>query len=156
METDKLGTGGNKALVTNTYKANNGLLEKQTYGNGVEVGRAYDSLDRESSRSYNGSTKFYWSYNADGNLVRYSEYTGANCVLTYLYDDIGRLLQVWGSDGSYIKTSYDDVDKSTQRHYKFNGQRRDVYFEYCREDSLPNMLSWARIRRIRSQTPTMN
>ena len=42
-----------------------------------------------------------------------------------------------GDDGSYIKTSYDNVDKSTQLHYKFNGQRRDVYFGYSSKDNLP-------------------
>ena len=46
------------------YAANNGLLEKQTYGNGFTVGHNYDSLDRETSRSYNGATKFYWTYNS--------------------------------------------------------------------------------------------
>ena len=126
---------GSQTLVTNTYKSNNGLLTQQEYGNGFKVGHNYDSLDRETSRSYNGTTKFYWTYNADGNLARYSE--NGNRVLTYLYDDIGRLLQVSGNDGSYVKTSYDELDKSTDLHYKFNGQRRDVYFHYSDKDNLP-------------------
>ena len=126
---------GSQTLVTNTYKSNNGLLTQQKYGNGFTVGHNYDSLDRETSRSYNGATKFYWTYNADGNLARYSE--NGNRVLTYLYDDIGRLLQVSGNDGSYVKTSYDELDKSTDLHYKFNGQRRDVYFHYSDKDNLP-------------------
>ena len=121
------------------YAANNGLLEKQTYGNGFTVGHNYDSLDRETSRVYNNGNsdvaKYYWTYNADGNLARYSE--NGNRVLTYLYDDIGRLLQVSGNDGSYVKTSYDKLDKSTDLHYKFNGQRRDVYFNYYNMDNLP-------------------
>ena len=126
---------GSQTLVTNTYKSNNGLLTQQKYGNEFTVGHNYDSLDRETSRSYNGTTKFYWTYNADGNLARYSE--NGNRVLTYLYDDIGRLLQVSGNDGSYVKTSYDELDKSTDLHYKFNGQRRDVYFNYYNMDNLP-------------------
>ena len=126
---------GSQTLVTNTYKSNNGLLTQQKYGNEFTVGHNYDSLDRETSRSYNGTTKFYWTYNADGNLARYSE--NGNRVLTYLYDDIGRLLQVSGNDGSYVKTSYDKLDKSTDLHYKFNGQRRDVYFNYYNMDNLP-------------------
>ena len=126
---------GLQTLVTNTYKSNNGLLTQQKYGNKFTVGHNYDSLDRETSRSYNGTTKFYWTYNADGNLARYSE--NGNRVLTYLYDDIGRLLQVSGNDGSYVKTSYDKLDKSTDLHYKFNGQRRDVYFHYSDKDNLP-------------------
>ena len=130
---------GNQTLVTNTYKSNNGLLQQQEYGNGFKVGHNYDSLDRETSRVYNNGNsdvaKFYWTYNADGNLARYSE--NGNRVLTYLYDDIGRLLQVSGNDGSYVKTSYDELDKSTDLHYKFNGQRRDVYFNYYDKDNLP-------------------
>ena len=110
-------------------------MTQQKYGNEFTVGHNYDSLDRETSRSYNGATKFYWTYNADGNLARYSE--NGNRVLTYLYDDIGRLLQVSGNDGSYVKTSYDELDKSTDLHYKFNGQRRDVYFHYSDKDNLP-------------------
>ena len=50
---------------------------------------------------------------------------------------VGRLLQVSGNDGSYVKTSYDELDKSTDLHYKFNGQRRDVYFHYSDKDNLP-------------------
>ena len=126
---------GSQTLATNTYKSNNGLLEQQEYGNEFTVGHNYDSLDRETSRSYNGTTKFYWTYNADGNLARYTEASGR--VLEYLYDDIGRLLQVSGNDGSYVKTSYDELDKSTDLHYKFNGQRRDVYFNYYNMDNLP-------------------
>ena len=110
-------------------------MTQQEYGNGFTVGHNYDSFDRETSRSSNGTTKFYWTYNADGNLARYSE--NGNRVLTYLYDDIGRLLQVSGNDGSYVKTSYDKLDKSTDLHYKFNGQRRDVYFHYSDKDNLP-------------------
>ena len=110
-------------------------MTQQEYGNGFTVGHNYDSFDRETSRSSNGATKFYWTYNADGNLARYSE--NGNRVLTYLYDDIGRLLQVSGNDGSYVKTSYDKLDKSTDLHYKFNGQRRDVYFHYSDKDNLP-------------------
>ena len=140
FEYDKWGNNtevkvGSQTLVKNTYKSNNGLLTQQEYGNGFKVGHNYDSLDRETSRSYNGATKFYWTYNADGNLARYSE--NGNRVLTYLYDDIGRLLQVSGNDGSYVKTSYDKLDKSTDLHYKFNGQRRDVYFNYYNMDNLP-------------------
>ena len=131
---------GSQTLVTNTYKSNNGLLTQQKYGNEFTVGHAYDSLDRETSRSYNGTTKFYWTYNADGNLARYSE--NGNRVLTYLYDDIGRLLQVSGNDGSYVKTSYDELDKSTDLHYKFNGQRRDVYFKYYNMDNLPKSVQF--------------
>ena len=48
-----------------------------------------------------------------------------------------RCLQVSGADGSYVKTSYDKLDKSTELHYKFNGQRRDVYFHYSDKDNLP-------------------
>ena len=110
-------------------------MTQQEYGNGFKVGHNYDSFDRETSRSYNGTTKFYCTYNADGNLARCSE--NGNRVLTYLYDDIGRLLQVSGNDGSYVKTSYDELDKSTDLHYKFNGQRRDVYFNYYNMDNLP-------------------
>ena len=46
-------------------------------------------------------------------------------------------MQVSGNDGSYVKTSYDELDKSTDLHYKFNGQRRDVYFNYYDKDNLP-------------------
>ena len=126
---------GDQSLVTNTYKSNNGLLTQQEYGNKFKVGHAYDSLDRETSRSYNGATKFYWTYNADGNLARYTESSGR--VLEYLYDDIGRLLQVSGADGSYVKTSYDKLDKSTELHYKTGSQPRDVYFNYSDKDNLP-------------------
>ena len=135
---------GSQELVSNEYEPNNGLLKTQSYGNNFYVTHNYDSLDRESSRVYNDGNsdvaKYYWTYNADGNLARYSE--NGNRVLTYLYDDIGRLLQVSGNDGSYVKTSYDKFDKSTNLHYKFNGQRRDVYFFYDKKDNLPESVQF--------------
>ena len=135
---------GSQELVSNEYEPNNGLLKTQSYGNNFYVTHNYDSLDRESSRVYNvGNSKvaeYYWTYNADGYLSRYSE--NGNRVLTYLYDDIGRLLQVSGNDGSYVKTSYDKFDKSTNLHYKFNGQRRDVYFFYDKKDNLPKSVQF--------------
>ena len=135
---------GSQELVSNEYEPNNGLLKTQSYGNNFYVTHNYDSLDRESSRVYNDGNsdvaKYYWTYNADGNLARYSE--NGNRVLTYLYDDIGRLLQVSGNDGSYVKTSYDKFDKSTNLHYKFNGQRRDVYFFYDKKDNLPKSVQF--------------
>lgn len=146
FEYDKWGNNkyvkvGNQTLITNGYEANNGVLKTQTYGNNFAVTYNYDSLKRETSRVNNDGNsnvaKYYWTYNADGNLAKYSEYNGLTRSLTYLYDDIGRLLQVNGSDGSYVKTSYDEFDKSTDLHYKFNGQRRDVYFNYYNMDKLP-------------------
>ena len=135
---------GSQELVSNEYEPNNGHLKTQSYGNNFYVTHNYDSLDRESSRVYNDGNsdvaKYYWTYNADGNLARYSE--NGNRVLTYLYDDIGRLLQVSGNDGSYVKTSYDKFDKSTNLHYKFNGQRRDVYFFYDKKDNLPESVQF--------------
>ena len=136
---------GTQVLVTNTYKPNNGAIETQTYGNNAVIKYNFDNLDREISRVYNNNKRFYWTYGADGNLSRYSEWLYDPVAqqetflrsLNYLYDGMGRLLQVNDSDGSYIKTSYGETDLPSSLHYKFNGQRRDVYFHYSDKDNLP-------------------
>ena len=136
---------GTQVLVTNTYKPNNGAIETQTYGNNAVIKYNFDNLDREISRVYNNNKRFYWTYGADGNLSRYSEWLYDPVAqqetflrsLNYLYDGMGRLLQVNDSDGSYIKTSYGETYLPSSLHYKFNGQRRDVYFHYSDKDNLP-------------------
>ncbi|MBC8533591.1 RHS repeat-associated core domain-containing protein [Yeguia hominis] len=72
---------GTQALVTNAYEANNGNLTSSTYGNGFVVGYGYDTLDRVTSKTYNGVRKFSWSYNRDGQIGRHRDYVNGNKIL---------------------------------------------------------------------------
>ena len=135
---------GNRTLVTNSYAANNGNLQSSRYGgenDGFTIGYSYDSLDRPTAKKYNGTAYFTWRYNADGNVAGYSDNI-LDKTYTYTYDSLGRLLQAGCSDGSYIRTSYNDLDRSTSLHYKYGGQKRDVYFGYSSKDNLPEYVKF--------------
>ena len=128
---------GNNTLITNSYQSKNGHLNQSTYGNGFVIGYSYDKLDRVTGKSYNGSTKYTWRYNANGQVGYYKDYVSGKAY-NYTYDNIGRLVRQDVSDGSWFRSNYNVVDQSTSSHYKFaNNGKRDVYYGYCDQDNLP-------------------
>ena len=128
---------GDKTLVTNSYAEENGNLAQSQYGNDFSVGYTYDQLDRVIGKSYNGSTKYTWRYNAVGQVGYHKDYVSGK-VYNYTYDTIGRLIYADVSDGSWFRTNYNEVDQTTSLHYQFaNNGRRDVYYSYSTRDNLP-------------------
>ena len=128
---------GNTPLSTNTYEAGNGNLSQVTYGNGFVKKYIYDKYGRITSHSENGDTKARYIYNAEGQLGKVED-NSANKTHKYYYDLIGRLIREEISDGSYIKTSYNNVDLGTYMEYGFkdNGAR-GITYTYLSRDNLP-------------------
>ena len=59
----------NNIQLSNTYAANNGNLTKTTYGNGAYIENVYDVLDRIVQIKYNGSIKYKYAYNGNGDFT---------------------------------------------------------------------------------------
>lgn len=72
-----------------------------TYGNGAVVSYEYDNLDRVTYESWNGTRKYQYFYDAEGNLSKNLDMTNGKAV-NYEYDSLGRLIHSYQSDGSSI------------------------------------------------------
>ena len=64
----------NNIQLSNTYAANNGNLTKTTYGNGAYIENVYDVLDRIVQIKYNGSIKYKYAYNGNGDFTSLNLY----------------------------------------------------------------------------------
>ena len=84
---------GTRQLATYTYAGNNGLLQKQTYGNGHELSYTYDTLGRMKTSTWNNGRTLTYAYTGDGQVYSITE-SGVTNPAKYLYhyDSIGRLV----------------------------------------------------------------
>lgn len=77
-----------------TKNANNGKVNKVTYGNGITVNYEYDVLDRVSKITYNSGstvlTTYTYEYDANGNLAKVTDSRTKRKTL-YKYNLGGRL-----------------------------------------------------------------
>ena len=64
---------GTQTLATFAYGANNGLLQRQTYGTGQYVGFTYDAFGNIATQSYNGTTAFKWFADRTGAVTRHQD-----------------------------------------------------------------------------------
>ncbi len=103
---------GTKALSTNTYNQNNGLLSLTTYGNGDKISYEYNSLglvksltrtDTDTDDGNDEATKFSWSYSGNGTPRAHRDNVN-NLRYTYDYDSLGRLVRstVNTTGGDYV------------------------------------------------------
>ena len=83
---------GSFTLAQYVYNANNGKLNKTTYGNGFYTENVYDELDRIIQIKYNGVVKYSFKYNGDGQLYSATDVPN-NAITYYEYDSNGRLLR---------------------------------------------------------------
>ena len=138
---------GNTTLVENSYADNNGHLTSTAYSNGLTVGYGYDTLDRVTSRKYNDTTKFTWSYNAEGQIGRHNDIVNGK-VYTYTYDALGRPLRVDVSDGTWIQYGFNTIDQSTKLKYRYNDLTRTVSYAYTGADNLPSYTTFANTGKV--------
>ena len=149
-----------------TKNANNGKVNKVTYGNGITVNYEYDALDRVSKITYNSGstvlTTYTYEYDANGNLAKVTD-SSTNRKTLYKYDLGGRMtghiemdtsaseniLEAWyGYDeksrlANVVYTSYYDVSSNTYRfaqnyEYSYNdiGQLSSLVINQIGESSL--------------------
>ena len=89
---------GDRTLAQYEYAPNNGNLIKTTYGNGNTVELVYDIFDRVVEEKYNGTVKYRYVYNGEGDLAKKIELKRSGLSLkevnavNYEYDSLGRLI----------------------------------------------------------------
>ena len=146
---------GSQTLATYTYGANNGLLQKQTYGTGQYVGFTYDAFGNTATQSYNGTTAFKWfsdrtgavtrhqdlingiqydsDYDVTGRLVRQSAVSLENSnnrlnALEYGYDlnnNVSKLVNI--ANGKTAKNEYVYGKDNLPEKYTIDGSRNVTY-----------------------------
>ncbi len=134
-----VGNGSVYRYLSQLVYNSNGLLSKQTYGNGDYISFEYDSLDRLIGKSYNGSStdKVEYFYGADGNISKTIDYS-TNTRTKYVYDLAGRLVSARDykngySDHAGLKSyvEYTYADKTNYltgiKHYNALGTQNIGY-----------------------------
>ena len=108
---------GTYTLVTYTYAANNGNLTKTTYGNGAYIENVYDVLDRIVQIKYNGSIKYKYAYNGNGDLCEIEDVAN-NIKYRYEYDSLDRLCASYTVVGGTVRVvsdyTYDGKSRVTE------------------------------------------
>ena len=103
---------GARLLVDNMYFAESGLLRKAAYGNGSTREYEYDRQGRVKKMIIDGVERFSYTYDSQGNLLSYTDLV-ANEKFTYVYDFLGRPVQVRTSSGFKIKLTYDEFNRAS-------------------------------------------
>lgn len=133
---------GNQALITNTYKNNNGNIRKSSYGNGQDVEYGYDRFNRISAQvGENGS--YFYTYDGRGNLNGVENtYTTTNKTLKY--DLADRLVEQRKNDVNFIQSyKYDKNNNISQIESRLVKNMRlmyNVYYNYD-NDNIINSIS---------------
>ena len=103
---------GARLLVDNMYFAESGLLRKAAYGNGSTREYEYDRQGRVKKMIIDGVERFSYTYDSQGNLLSYTDLV-VNEKFTYVYDFLGRPVQVRTSSGFKIKLTYDEFNRAS-------------------------------------------
>ena len=136
---------GSKPLMTNSYRSNNGHLNKSTYGNGHWVGYDYDHLNRlKQINKWTGSDvwMYSWEYDVWGNINKLFESDKLRQSMTthYVYDSIGRLNRFERSDGYSGEVTYDAKNRLNSSIYMTSDGSRSIQYTY---DEAINQVDWA-------------
>ena len=136
-----IGTGNNaRVLVSYEYGAHNGLLTKQTYGNGDAVSFTYDILGRAKTTTYSDGRVLTYTYTGDGQLYRVTD-SKTGYTYTYDYDSLGRLnnSSVRDSSGTTLiqtRQVYDANNQLSGQHWTVGDKTYSQTFTYSKMKGL--------------------
>lgn len=132
-------------LAIYEYGSNNGLLEKQTYGNGDYITFTYDELGRTKTATYSDGRVLTYSYTGDGQLYStHDSETGYTYL--YVYDSLGRLVssRIKSASGTILRTEqfYNENNQLTSQNWQMGSTTYTENYTYNEEDgSLATMVS---------------
>ena len=148
-----LGNPQKKNLIRRKQKDNpdrlnkyNGQNDRRTkaYGNGAYIENVYDVLDRIVQIKYNGSIKYKYAYNGNGDLCEIEDV--ANSIkYRYEYDSLGNITAINRNGYAPISYTYDVQNQLTKV------VEGDVRYEYAYDawGKFTNSSSLAQINPIR-------
>ena len=140
---------GGKALSTNTYGANNGVLQKTTYGNGAVKNYTYDSFGNLASVGNGTSTQFTWTYDSAMNPMTHIDNVN-ELRYNYEYDGIGRLIrqELRTADNSThlgaTEFTYDLRNNVTKVTNEIGGRVVPQWYYYSKIDAVANSERYAK------------
>ncbi|TYQ18382.1 UNVERIFIED_CONTAM: LOW QUALITY PROTEIN: RHS repeat-associated protein [Acetivibrio alkalicellulosi] len=117
-------------LVTNNYEPRTSKLLNSTFGNNQVVGYDYDDLNRVSGIKYNGTTRYKYHYDANGNLsyvqnrLDLGESNSSYSTQRYIYDHADRLENIVETNNGVrydTKYTYDEMSRISKAEESING-----------------------------------
>lgn len=132
---------GTQTLATYQYGANNGLLLKQTYGNGVYVTFTYDNLGRVKMARYSDGGIVLYYYTGDGQLSCVAE---NKATYYYFYDVTGQLIASEKRDNSgkmllRVDLQYNDAGQLVGQTWNIEGTVYSESYTYAEDGTLSSM-----------------
>ncbi|MGN1274083.1 MAG: hypothetical protein ACI4UF_05780, partial [Thermoguttaceae bacterium] len=134
---------GGLLLASYQYGAKNGLLAKQTYGNGEEIEFEYDRLGRTTLASCSSGRILTYAYNGDGQLYSIHDNAGtaaANDDVTYFYtyDSLKRAISCQMYRGIAqllsVRWEYDDASRVKSQAWQMGQQSYEETYTYSATD----------------------
>jgi RHS repeat-associated protein len=120
---------GNRTLVTNLYDEVTGLLDTATYGNGDTRKYTYDDQQRVIKLTIDGIDRFSYVYDSRGNIHSATDLV-QDITYKYLYDFVGRPVQVRTSQGFVIKITYDEFNRASNVKFGFGSDTLTTEWRY--------------------------
>lgn len=140
---------GNRELARYEYAPNNGNLIKTTYANGNTVELVYDVFDRVVEEKYNGTVKYRYVYNGEGDLAKKIEVQRSGLsekevnIVNYEYDSLDRLIhsseeRIEDGKTTEVQRSehiYDGENRITKQSWSVGGEAgRSENYTYSTTD----------------------
>ena len=124
-------------LAVYQYGSNNGLLEKQTYGNNDYITFTYDDLGRTKTATYSDGRVLTYSYTGDGQLYStHDSETGYTYL--YVYDSLGRLVssRIKSASGTILRTEqfYNEDNHLTSQNWQMGSTTYTEIYTYNEAD----------------------
>lgn len=131
------------------YAPNNGNLIKTTYANGNTVELVYDVFDRVVEEKYNGTVKYRYVYNGEGDLAKKIEVQRSGLsekevnIVNYEYDSLDRLIhsseeRIEDGKTTEVQRSehiYDGENRITKQSWSVGGEAgRSENYTYSTTD----------------------
>ncbi|MEN2447407.1 RHS repeat-associated core domain-containing protein, partial [Bacillus sp. JR_15] len=124
-------------VLKSEYDANSNLI-KTISANGHEVSLTYDGTDRVKSKSYNGTEKYHFSYDKNGNettVVNKEQNTTKNRT----FDQQNRITKLTERGSSQTWTYPADSDKLKSFEWTHGNQKGKNQFSYNKLDQMTQM-----------------
>ncbi|MDA7025189.1 DNRLRE domain-containing protein [Bacillus sp. CLL-7-23] len=124
-------------VLASEYDANSNLI-KTISPNGNEVSLTYDGTDRVKSKAYNGTEKYNFTYDKNGNETSVIN-TEQNITKNRTFDNKNRLTELTDRGGSQSWTYPSDSDKLKTFSWSHGGQKGTNSFTYNKLDQMIQM-----------------